>query len=117
MRHNYMRKVLIALLLVPAACHEAPAPHPSGAVMPTTSPSSRGDPEYPQDRRGAPIVLTGPVDTSGECVVLTAKGHRWALVGMPLGQVTDGETITVRGRPAAVPPHCDADGALTVYPR
>ncbi|MBB4741953.1 hypothetical protein BJY16_005412 [Actinoplanes octamycinicus] len=137
-----MRNSLIALgvlvLVSIAACRPAPqspsssaaASSPSsGAAMSTPSPSpgahrrtpsppaSRSDPEQPQDRVGAPIVLTGPIETSGECVVLTVDGHRWALVRLPLGQFADGETITVRGRPAAVPPGCDAEWAITVHPR
>ncbi|WIM99883.1 hypothetical protein ACTOB_003551 [Actinoplanes oblitus] len=92
-------------------------PRSHGAPSPATSPPSRGDPENPLDLRGAPIVLTGTIDTTGECVVLTAKGHRWALVRAPIGLYTDGQTATVRGRPTAVPPDCDAEWALSVYPR
>jgi hypothetical protein len=119
MRHICMRKTLLvaaAILLLPVtACdHSTPAPHSSGAAMPSSTPSSRGDPDNPQDRVGAPIVLTGTVDTTGPCVILTVAGHRWALLGEPIGQLTDQQTVTVRGRPATMPPGCDAASALTV---
>src|SRR4051812_22187990 len=72
------------------------APEHSGAVMPRSSPppdhppkssprpspsASRGDPDNPRDLVGAPVVLTGTVEADGSCVILTAHGRRWALVG------------------------------------
>jgi hypothetical protein len=59
-------------------------------------------------------VLTGKVDAGGTCVIVTAHGHRWALVGAQAGGLTHGQTVTVRGRPIAVPPDCRADFAVAI---
>ncbi|MFI7599321.1 hypothetical protein [Actinoplanes sp. NPDC049681] len=88
-----------------------PPHHPSRSSSPR---ASRGDPDNPRDLVGPPIVLAGTVDAAGSCVVLVARGRRWALVGAPAGELTDGQTITVRGRPVAVPPGCEAEHGLAV---
>ena len=81
------------------------------ATSPTTANSI--DPENPHDQVGAPIVLTGTVRRHG-CVILEVAGRRWALLGGPAATLTDGQHVTVRGRPAAVPAGCDASFGLTV---
>ncbi len=87
--------------------------HPS--ATPTTSGSTPGaDPENPNDQVGAPIVLTGTVDTRGTCVTVTVGTHRWALVGASTGTLKQGQEITVRGRPVALPAGCRADFALAI---
>jgi hypothetical protein len=77
-------------------------------------PPATGDPDHPRDLVGAPIVVTGTVEVTAHCVTLTAKGRRWALVGSATAGLTDGRTVTVRGRPATVPPGCDADFGIAV---
>jgi hypothetical protein len=143
MRHICMRKCLLALGVLPAlaGCGSAPSPVPvvssrvpasTGVTMPTSSPppaatapsgsrrpepspgTFRGDPDNPVDRVGAPIVLTGTVGNVGGCVVLTANGRRWALVGAAAARLANGQTATVRGRPVPVPPDCDVAAALAV---
>ncbi len=86
-----------------------PSPAPT---MSRTRPAA--DPEIPNDRVGAPIVLTGTVDTGGTCVTVTVGAHRWALVGASTGALEQGQKITVRGRPVALPAGCRADFALAV---
>ncbi|WP_203742653.1 hypothetical protein [Actinoplanes cyaneus] len=138
-----MRKCLLVpgVLLALAACGSTPSPVPvvssrvpasTGATVPTSSPppaatppsgsrrpepspgTSRGDPDNPVDRVGAPIVLTGTVGNAGGCVVLTVNGRRWALVGAAAARLAGGQTATVRGRPVPVPADCDAAAALAV---
>jgi hypothetical protein len=81
---------------------------------PSSPPTPTGGPDNPRDLVGAPIVVTGTVEVTADCVTLTAKGRRWALVGSAAARLTDGRTATVRGRPTAVPPGCDADSAIAV---
>jgi hypothetical protein len=90
-------------------------PSKGRAVPPPGSPpAATGDPDHPRDLVGAPIVVTGTVEVTAHCVTLTAKGRRWALVGSATAGLTDGRTVTVRGRPATVPPGCDADFGIAV---
>lgn len=98
----------------------APSAHPSPSVRPTTParrPPHTGStpgPDMPRDLVGPPLELTGTVHVGSGCVVLEVRGRRWALTGPLAGSLTDGTTVTVRGRPTRVPAGCDADGALTV---
>ena len=143
MRYEDMRKyplVLVAVLLTAGGCGstsestgsaassnsatpESPSPAvPTGSFAASNSATtagpaptvSRGDPDNPQDLAGAPVVLRGPVHVSDTCAVLTTRARRWALVGAAARTLTDGQIATVRGRPIAVPPGCDADFALAV---
>ncbi|GGL09996.1 DUF5818 domain-containing protein [Mangrovihabitans endophyticus] len=98
-----------------------PAPPASAApstAAPTAAPADDSemprDPEMPRDKVGAPIVLAGTVRTEGSCRILTSKGRRWALLGVPVAQLADGQRVTVRGRPAGLPDGCDAAAALQV---
>jgi hypothetical protein len=68
----------------------------------------------PRDLVGPPVELTGTIHVGSGCVVLDVRGRRWALTGPFAGSVTDGTTVTVRGRPTRVPAGCDADYALSV---
>ncbi|WP_221328219.1 hypothetical protein [Actinoplanes sp. L3-i22] len=124
MRRICMRKcrpalgLLLALSLAACGGTSTPAPAttaPSAGRRIEPSPGgSRGDPDNPVDRVGAPIVLTGTVGTAGGCVVLTENGRRWALVGAAAARLADGQSVTVRGRPVPVPAGCDAAAALAV---
>ncbi|MDG6108262.1 hypothetical protein Daura_21625 [Dactylosporangium aurantiacum] len=88
-------------------------PHPTAAP----TPSLPLDPENPQDLRGAPMTITGTVHTRPGCVILDAGAARWALTGPLATTLRDGATVTVRGRPTAVPAGCGADHALDVQQR
>ncbi|MFI1995562.1 hypothetical protein [Actinoplanes sp. NPDC020271] len=132
---KYLQALGALLIVALAGCGNNPSPAPavssrapasSGATVPATTPSSghprpdpspgpsRGDPDNPVDRVGAPIVLTGTVDTAGGCVVLTVNGRRWALTGDAAARLTDGQIATVRGRPVPAPADCGATEALEV---
>jgi hypothetical protein len=99
-----------------------PRESPTGGVQPSahratsaaTPTPADGDPQQGRDLVGPPVILTGVVSVGGTCTVLIVRGRRWALVGQPAHALVDGRHVTVRGRPARVPPGCAADFALTV---
>jgi hypothetical protein len=72
------------------------------------------DPENPHDPRGAPMTLSGTVHVTAGCVMLDAGTARWLLTGRIAATLQDGSTVTVQGRPAAVPAGCTAEHALDV---
>lgn len=85
--------------------------------MPSRAPSASAvDPENPRDPIGPPVVLTGTVGRRHGCVVLTTGGRRWALIGPAANRMADGQRVTVRGRPIAVPAGCMADFAVLLRP-
>ena len=63
---------------------------------------------------GPPVVLSGTVRREHGCVILEAGGRRWALTGAAAARLADGERVTVRGRPVAVPAGCDAAFGLAL---
>jgi hypothetical protein len=78
-------------------------------------PTTQGaDPEYPRDLVGPPMTITGTVTTAGGCTILDTGSQRWALLGDQNRRLRDGSRVTVRGRPAAAPAGCRANGALQV---
>ncbi|HEV7965574.1 MAG TPA: hypothetical protein VGP57_23725 [Actinoplanes sp.] len=77
-------------------------------------PSHSVDPENPQDLRGAPLTLSGTVQATAGCIVLTTTTGRWVLLGQGVKALHDGAVVTVRGRPTALPAACEADRALNV---
>lgn len=83
-------------------------------ASPNPTPAVRNDPDNPRDRVGPPVVLTGTVHRHDGCTILEARGHRWALTGAATAQLADSATVTVRGRPVAVPAGCDADFGLAL---
>lgn len=102
-------------------------PPPAGPTPPVAAPPRTGDPgapnppashgadpEQPRDLVGAPMTVTGTVTVVGGCTVLDTGAKRWALSGDRAGQLRAGDRVTVRGRPAAMPAGCRADGALQV---
>ena len=78
--------------------------------------SGGGDPDNPSDLVGAPVVLTGTVSRADGCVILDVGGRRWALTGVSAARLADGQHVTVRGRPVAVPAGCDAAFAVSLRP-
>ncbi|HEY0531862.1 MAG TPA: DUF5818 domain-containing protein [Actinoplanes sp.] len=63
---------------------------------------------------GPPIVLKGTVRRDHGCVILETGERRWALTGRAAARLVDGEQVTVRGRPVAVPAGCDAASGLAL---
>ena len=85
-------------------------------MSPNGGPQGGGDPDNPSDLVGAPVVLTGTISRDDGCVALDVSGRRWALTGAPAVKLVDGQQVTVRGRPVAVPTGCDAAFALALRP-
>ncbi len=89
------------------------SPHVNAA--PTVSGGTeQANPQYARDQIGAPITLSGIVDTSGTCAAITASGHRWAVFGTLVSTLKNGQRATISGRPTALPVDCRADYAITI---
>jgi hypothetical protein len=77
--------------------------------------SSRSDPEYPRDLRGAPAVVTGVVEHVDGWTCLVSPAGRWALTGDAVAGLRPGDRVTVRGWLSGVPDGCPARYLLRVF--
>ncbi len=72
------------------------------------------DPNFPRDLVPGGWTAHGVVELTGPCVVLVTQAERIALVGPRVSELRHGQSVTVRGRTAPIPPGCPADRALVV---
>jgi hypothetical protein len=96
--------LLLLPLLMLGACGGGDEPAAPATPEPSTTAPEQPDPTLPGKPSGSSQTLTGTVSSGVEdnCVLLTTTtGQRgtWLLVG-PVGDLADGDRVTVRGSPA-----------------